>query len=267
MIGICTDSSSQLPAELAERYCIEVVPLTIEVDNVEYLEGVDLDVDTFYAEFSSDHRPAVVAMQPSPGQFVAAYEDLLARGCTEILSIHSKAAASGIINAARLAAHALPAPVRLIDSSSAGFGISCCVWAAAVGVANGATLEQAAQIAEQSVPTIGNVFVLDAFDDTSGPGGSGLAVLTLRDGAVEVVGRVASAIDAVNAMAAYAIAWGQRVRVGVGHSDVQTAVLADALEAAVAEAANVADVVRYRVGPSLGTQTGPGTAGCFVFPA
>ena len=47
MIGICTDSNSQLPDELAARFGIEVVPLTMVVDHREYLEGFDFDVDDF----------------------------------------------------------------------------------------------------------------------------------------------------------------------------------------------------------------------------
>ncbi|MGB8860512.1 MAG: DegV family protein [Ilumatobacteraceae bacterium] len=274
MIGICTDSNSQLPAALARRFGIEVVPLTVTIDGVDYLEGVDLDADAFYAKFADGHRPAVATSQPSPGQFAIAYEELAARGCTEILSVHVASAVSGTINAARLAAHSLPLlPVRLVDSGTASFGVSCCVWAAAVAVADGATLDHAALIAEQLSPSIGNAFVVGALDHLhrggrgTGLGGEGLPVLTLKGGNVEVIERLATAVDAVNAMATYAIGWGDRLRVAVGHSDPATEPLADALEAAVGEAANVIDVVRYRVGPSVGAHTGPGTAGCFMFPA
>ena len=273
MIGICTDSNSQLPAELAQRYGIEVVPLTITIDDHEYLEGVDLDADAFYAKYAHGHRPVVTTSQPSPGQFAVAYEVLLARGCTEILSVHVSAAISGTINAARLAAHSVPSPVRLIDSGTASFGISCCSWAAAAAVADGATLEQAAQIAEQLAPSIGNLFVVGAFDHLHRGGratgldsDTGLPILTLKDGAVEVIERSATMIEGINAMAAYAIAWGDRLRIAVGHSDGDTAPLADALEESISEAANVIEVVRYRVGPSVGAHTGPGTLGCFMFP-
>ena len=196
MIGICTDSNSQLPASLAQRYGIEVVPLTVTVDGAEYMEGIDLDADAFYAKYTDGHRPAVSTSQPSPGQFAVAYDDLLARGCTEILSIHVSGAMSGTLNAARLAAHSLPTPVRLVDSGTASFGISCCVWAAAAAIADGATLDQAAQIAEQLAPSIGNVFVVGALDHLHAGGrgtglahGDDLAMLTLRDGNVEVVER------------------------------------------------------------------------------
>jgi DegV family protein with EDD domain len=273
MIGICTDSNSQLPASLAERYGIEVVPLTVTVDHVDHLEGIDLGADAFYSHFAHGHCPVVATSQPSPGQFVVAYDDLIARGCTEILSIHVSAAVSGTINAARLAAHSVPLPVRLVDSGTASFGISCCVWAAAAAVADGATIDEAAAIAEGLAPKIGNVFVVGALDHlhaggrATALGGDGLPVLSLRGGTVEVVERVASALEAVNAMARYAIGWGDQLRVAVGHSDAATEPLADAIEAAVGEAASVTEVVRYRVGPSVGAHTGPGTAGCFMFPA
>ncbi|MDO9173779.1 MAG: DegV family protein [Actinomycetota bacterium] len=274
MIGICTDSNSQLPPALAERYGIEVVPLTVVVDDREYLEGVTLDADEFYAMYTPGHCPAVSTSLPSPGQFAAAYDDLLARGCTEILSIHVSAAVSGTLNAARLAAHSLPAPVRLVDSGTASFGISCCVWAAAAAIAEGATLDQAATVAEQLSPHIGNVFVVGALDHLRRSGrvgdpahAAGLPVLTLKDGAVDVVAVAETMLDAINAMANFAVGWGDHVRVAIGHSDAATEPLAEGLQEAVGEAASVVEVVRYRVGPSVGVHTGPGTVGCFVFPA
>ncbi len=264
MIGICTDSNSQLPATLAQRYGIEVVPLTVTINDIDYLEGVDLDADGFYAKYLDGACPTVSSSQPSPGQFAVAYEDLAARGCTEILSIHVSSAVSGTISSARLAAHSVPMPVRLVDSGTASFGVSCCVWAAASAVAEGASLNSAASIAEQLSPTIGNVFVTGVLDLHLG--GEGLPLLSLHDGGVAVVERSATALDALNAMAAYTLRWGDRLRVAIGHSDAATAPLADALEEALDEAAGVLDVARYRIGPSIGVHTGPGTISCFMFP-
>ena len=275
MIGICTDSNSQLPAALAQRYGIEIVPLTVTVDDVDYLEGVDLDADGFYAMYRDGLCPTVSTSQPSPGQFAVAYEDLAARGCTEILSIHVSSAVSGTISAARLAAHSVPMPVRLVDSGAAGFGVSCCVWAAAAAIADGASADGAALIAEQLAPTIGNVFVVDALAHLHAGGhahdpdraSGGIPVVSLRDGQVEIVQQAATALEAVNAMAAYTLRRGSRLRVAVGHSDAETAPLADGLQEALGEAAGVLEVVRYRIGPSIGAHTGPGTVGCFMFPA
>ena len=104
MIGICVDSNSQLPVSLAERYGIVVVPLTVTVDGVDHLEGVDITETEFYAAWADGRTPEISTSQPSPGRFLEAYRELIARGATEILSIHVAEAMSGTINSARLAA-------------------------------------------------------------------------------------------------------------------------------------------------------------------
>ncbi|HQZ35237.1 MAG TPA: DegV family protein [Ilumatobacteraceae bacterium] len=263
MIGICTDSNAHLSAALAQRFGIEIVPLTVTVDDIDYLDGIDLDADAFYAKYLDGACPKVSTSQPSPGQFAVAYEDLAARGCTEILSIHASSAASGTISAARLAAHSVPTPVRLVNSGPASFGLGCCVWAAASAVAQGASVDCAALIAEELVSTIGNVFVVGALDTFVT--GASLPVLSACDDRVAVIERAATALDAINAMAAYTLRWGERLHVAIGHSDAATAPMADALEEALAEAAGVRDVVRYRIGPSIGVHTGLGTIGCLMF--
>ncbi len=273
-IGICTDSNSQLPPELAERYAIEVVPITVTIDDHDYLEGVDLDADRFYELLGSHPQPTVATSQPSPGQFAVAYESLMDRGCDEILSVHVTATASGTLNSARLATRSLPVPVRLVDSGTASFGISCCVWAAADAVAAGADLEQAAQVAESLSPYVGTVFVVGALDVMRAggrgggvAGGDGIPVLTMRDGEVAVVDRVATMVDAVNAMASMALGWGPRLKVAVGLADRAALPMTEALVDAVIESSNVVELVRYRIGPSVGAHTGRGTVGCFMFPA
>ncbi len=274
MIGICTDSNSQLPPQLAGRFGVEIVPITVIVDDREFLEGVDLDADGFYAFFTDTHQPAVTTTHPSPGQFALAYDNLAERGCTQILSIHVGSTANGTINAARLAAHNSPVPVRLVDSGTASFGVSCCVWAAAEAIAGGASLDQAATLAESLAPRIGSVFIVGALDLVQSSRrtkesleGEGIAVLTLRNGNIEVLERVMSVADAVNSMAHFVLGWGQRLNLAVGTADLKGAPISKALAQAVGESANVIEVVHYRIGPSVGAHTGPGSAGCFVFPA
>jgi DegV family protein with EDD domain len=113
VIGIVTDSNSQLPPELADRYGVEVVPLTVVVDGVEYAEGIELDADSFYARFEAG-TPTVSTAAPSPGQFARAYRRMVDAGATEIVSIHIGSALSGTLNSARLAATDAPVPVHLV---------------------------------------------------------------------------------------------------------------------------------------------------------
>lgn len=278
-IGICTDSNAQLPQELVDRFGVAIVPMTVHVDDAEYLEGVDLGADDFYAQFADGHAPVVTTSLPSPGQFALAYDELAERGCTQILSIHIAAGVSGTLNAARLAAHGSPVPVRLLDSGTASFGVACCVWAAAEAIESGASLDEASSIAETLSASITNVFIVDptdldrlarvAGDGLVGDGladGPGIPVLTLRSGEVHIVERVETMARAIDLMSSLAVHSGERLRVGVGHAARSVGPLADALAHAIAAATSVSEVMRYRIGPSVGAYTGPGTVGCFTFP-
>ncbi len=273
MIGFVTDSNAQLPAELVERYQVEIVPLTITIDGTPYLEGVDIDADSFYARFESG-PPEVSTSQPSPGQFSEAYARAAARGVDEILSVHIGSAVSGTINAARLAAQTATRKVRLVDSGTASFGVACCLWEAAEAVMAGASLEDAAEVAEQVGSTVANIFVVEALDLARAGGrlspdtraGDAIPVLRLVNGVMETVGEVRDLDEATGVMASFVQAWGTALRVGVGAADAGTRALGEALASRLAMADEVLEVVRYRVGPSVGVHTGPGTVGACYYP-
>lgn len=273
MIGLVTDSNSQIPPELARRYGIEVVPLTVTVDGADHLEGVDLDADAFWARFRSA-TPSVSTSQPSPGRFAEAYRALAERGADEILSVHIGSSVSGTVNAARLAADAAPVPVRVVDTGTASFAVACCAWEAAEAVAAGASVDEAAAVAEAVAVTVAMVFVVKALDLARSGGrlargaeATGtVPVLTMVGGVMDVVDHAADLDEAVETMATRVLSAGADLRVGIGVADAGADPLARALTRRLAAAPEVADLVRYRVGPSVGAHTGPGTVGAVYYP-
>ncbi len=276
MIGLVTDSNAQLPPELVERYAVEVVPLTVTVDGVDYAEGIDLDADGFYSLFEGGATPAVSTSQPSPGRFAEAYARVAGRGADEILSIHLGSAVSGTLNAARIATGASPVPVRLVDTGTASFGVACCVWEAAEALGRGATVAEAAAVAETMGARVGNVFVVQALDLARAGGRlrvgvehdtTAIPVLSLVDGEIRPVGQATDVAEAARVMADYVTLAGESLKVAVGIADRAAAPFWEALEDSLADAPQVREMVRYRVGPSVGAHTGPGTAGAFFYPA
>ena len=276
MIGLVTDSNSQLPSELAERYGVEIVPLVVTVDGEEFEEGVTLDADGFYARFSGDVAPRVTTSQPSPGRFAAAFEALARRGAEQVLAVHVGSALSGTVNSARVAAGTTSLPVRIVDTGAASFGVSCCVWEAGEALAAGASLEEAATVAEAVAARVGTVFTVRALDlaraggrlrgagdEELGAGGGAIPVLTMEGAQARVVAHAADVAAAADAMAAYVLAGGEPLRVGLGIADAGAAPLWQALEERLAGAPGVREVVRYRIGPSVGAHTGPGSAGAY----
>ncbi|MEA2843961.1 MAG: hypothetical protein QOJ69_1632 [Actinomycetota bacterium] len=274
-ISIVTDSNAQLPPELAERFGIEVVPLTVTVDGVAYLEGVDLDADDFYSRFERGGSPVVATSQPSPGRFADAYQRLADGGATEILSVHIGSSVSGTVNAARLAAGDATVPVRVVDTGTASFAVALCAWASAEAIAAGATLDEAATAAARVSATVGNVFVVRALDlaraggrlaPTMELGSDEIAVLTLTGGVMRTLGYARDLDGAAGAMAVHVRSSGTGLRVGVGVADAGTEPLAEALASRLQDAAEVSELVRYRIGPSVGAHTGPGTVGTMFVP-
>ncbi len=274
MIGFCIDSNSQLPAELVGRYGVEVVPLRVTIDGRDYREGVDLDADEFYDRFASG-TPQVSTAAPSPGDFAAAYAALVARGASEILSVHIGSAISATVNAARMGAELAGVPVRIVDTGEASFAIACALWEAAEAVAKGAGLEEAARVAEAVGARCGNVFVVKALELARAGGrlaagaedepSAAIPVLSMVKGRMTVIGSVRSTNEAADVMAGHIRASGSDLRVGIGVADADATPLWQALEDRLVDAPEVLDLVRYRIGPSVGAHTGPGTAGSYYY--
>lgn len=272
MIGICTDSNALLPTELVQRYGVAVVPLTVSIDGQDYLEGEDLDADAFYARFAGGASPKVATAAPSPGRFAAAYRALADAGATEILSVHIGSAVSGTLNAARLGAGLSPVPVRLVDTQTASFAVGCCVWEAAEAIAKGADLEQAAVVAEAVGVRCGNVFIVRALELARAGGrldpaveADGVPVLSLVGSTMVAVAHVRTTEEAASAMAIHIRGAGNGLRVGISIADAAAAPLWQALEDELTGAPEVVDLIRYRIGPSVGAHTGPGTAGAVYY--
>lgn len=278
MIGLVVDSNSQIPGSLVDRYDVEVVPLTVTLDGVEHLEGVDLDADRFYAAWADGAAPEVTTSQPAPGAFIDAYHRLAERGADEILSVHIAESMSGTLNSARIATDSVGLPVRLVDTGTVSFGISCCAWAAAEAIAAGADLEAAASVAERQAVGIHTSFVVGvpALLDRSGRVGGvqvereaveGIPVLAMTGPDFFVLDTVTDLEAAIEVMVADALArpsGSAGLRIAIGTSDESSRPMSDALTVAL-DHPSVGELVQYRIGPSVGAHTGPGTAGLFVF--
>ena len=275
MIALVTDSNALLPEALRARFDAQVVPLTVVVDGQPYAEGVDLTTAAFYDRLRDGATVSTAA--PSPGLLLGAYEAAAVGGAEAVLSVHIGSNTSATVDSARLAARQSPIPVEIVDTGTASFPVACCVWAAGVALERHGSLDEAAAAARAVAGDVGNVFIVGALDlarrggrlrgDAAAEAATGVAVLALRGGTMDVVAQAHDVEEAVQAMVVEVehAAAGRAMRVGVGDAaapDVATA-LADRLRARP----EVAELVRYEVGPSVAAHTGLGTAGAVYFPA
>lgn len=131
-IRIAADSVCDLPADLAAKLNVKIIPTYVNVgaDSIPD-DGVALDRAQFYRDLPNlPQQPTTAA--PSPGDAEEFYRSILADGADHIISIHVPKKLSGVLNAMRLGAQAAGSSrVTLVDSQQLTFGIGMQAWVAA----------------------------------------------------------------------------------------------------------------------------------------
>jgi DegV family protein with EDD domain len=150
-VKIVTDSSADIPAEIAKELDITVIPLYISFGDETFRDGVDITTDQFYdrlARTRSFPRTSI----PSPGDIAGVY-NRLARGTSQIVSIHLSPRYSGALNAATVARDYVPegCTVNVVDSKSVSMGCGLVVMAAARAAKKGADLEQIMKVVDEAI--------------------------------------------------------------------------------------------------------------------
>jgi DegV family protein with EDD domain len=271
MIRIVTDSSSDVPHELAGKHAVEVVPLTIRFGDEEFVDRQDLTTASFWERLVlADHLPETAA--PSAGLFEETYRSLISEDATGIVVITISSELSGTYQSAVIAAERTNGeiPIRVIDSRSVGMGLGLPVLEAATLAGQGASLDEVADYAARSTASTSVVAALDTLEylKRGGRVGSTQAffggllnikpLITLTDGVVAPFGRVRTRSKAIGALEERAAAIGPAIKAAaVFHGaagDIDLVVERIQQHLAV-------PVIVSMLGPVVGTHTGPGTVG------
>ena len=270
MIAIVTDSASMLPPAWRDRLGIVVVPLTVVLDGASHREDDELDSAEFYRRLAAGAEVSTAA--PSPGDLLEAYRSAVADGADRVVAIHTGSEYSAVMAAATVAARAVE-EVELVDSGTVSFPVSLCIAAACDARAAGADAGGVAHAARATAKVVDSVFIVGAPDVAQRGGRLGdtatmtdLSVLGLGSEGVRDLGAAEDLDDAITRMATVVAdaARAGEVRVGVGDADRPD--LGERLATAIAGRAQVEELVRYAVGPSVGAHTGAGTVGAVWAP-
>jgi DegV family protein with EDD domain len=277
-VGVVTDSTAYLPADVVERHGLTVVPLQVVVAGKSLAEGVEVTSDEV-ARALREWRP-VTTSRPSPQTFAETYRSL---GAAEVVSVHLSADLSGTADAARIAARQVAdegIAVTVVDSRSLGMGLGFVAVAAARAALDGAAADAVARVARRLAPEVAIWLYVDTLEYLRRGGrigaaaaavGSALSVkplLHLVDGRLEPLERVRTTGRALARLEELAVreAGEREVDVAVQHL------------AAPERAGEVAERLRARlprarsmhvgeVGAVVGAHVGPGMLGVVVAPA
>jgi DegV family protein with EDD domain len=275
--AIVVDSTADFP-QAPDRFANwRVVPLYVRFGDESYRDYVELEPEAFYARLrTATETPST--SQPTPGDFLANYEDL--SRYERILSIHIAGRLSGTIESARAAARLLGDDrVRTIDSESASAAIAMLGLAIQRRLERGTTDEEVDALVERYRAEAGLLFTVETLEYLARGGRLVRArawagellnikpILSIDDGEVLPVKRVRGNRKAFLEFAS-AFEAGTRdvptLRVGIAHADAPER--AAALTKLVRDTRPAADLeLVTTLGPVVGAHAGPGTVGFFWF--
>lgn len=139
-IKIVTDSTADLNESDIQRLGIHVIPLTIQIDDATYVDGVDVMPEQFLT-LMAEAKDLPKSSQPAVGVFKQLYDELGKDG-SEIISIHMTGGMSGTVKTAQTAATMTDSKVTVVDSMFISHALSFQVIAAAKMAEEGKTIEE-----------------------------------------------------------------------------------------------------------------------------
>ena len=277
-IKVVTDSTSDLPADVAESLGIEVVPLNVHFGSDVYKDRVNLMPDTFYDKLiNGDVLPTT--SQPSVGEFIDVYERL-GSDADGIVSVHVSEKLSGTMNSARLASQQANAdcPIEVVDTFQVSMGVGICAMEAAEVANSDGDMNQVILAARNAVTRSQCFFMLETLEFLQKGGRIGKAqalignllkirpMLILQEGEVHPLGRertrrkgIAKLVDTVEELAPIS---GLAVMYSTGPDEAQT--LAQNVSKFMIEGR---EPMMLQIGPVIGTYAGPDTLGIALISA
>jgi DegV family protein with EDD domain len=273
-VKVVTDSTSDIPPNLAQDLNITVVPIYVIFGQKVYRDRVDIFEDEFYHKlgFGSVYPTTSV---PSPQDFADAYNKL-AQETDEIISIHITSKLSGTYNSALLGTQLVNKKCRIevVDSMSMSMGLGLSVIAAAREALAGSNLEQVTALVRQTILQVHTLILADTLkyavrggrvSKTYGLLGTVLrvrALLGMRDGDLFLAGLARTRAKALERMYEFAKSFPKVQEIALAYTteynDVKT--LAERLKPAFPET----PIYVARVGPAIGTYGGLGGMGIGV---
>lgn len=272
VVRVVTDSTSDLPPDVAQNLGVTVVPCYITFGTEDLKDGVDLSADQFYERLVNGPDFPKTS-QPSMGDFKQVYEEV-GPGSDGIVSVHVSSKVSGTYNSATQAIPeaAVDCPIEVIDTYQASLAVGLIVRETARAAQAGGDLEAVARVARDTAARSEFVVLLDTLEylERGGRVGKAAALLggllrirpliILRDGVVDQLAKARSRKGGIERLLDSAREFAPLDEVGVLHTTTP-----DEAEALVAQ---VGDLVPggqapllSRAGPTIGTYAGPGALG------
>lgn len=275
-IKVVTDSTIDLTVEQAAQYGIEIVPLSINIDNETYLDRVEITPSDFIEKMKrSDVLPK--SSQPAVGAFVEVYERLVNEGY-DVLSIHMTGGMSGTVRSAESAAKMVDGNITVVDSMYISKALSFQVFEALDMIKQGSEMHKIVQRLDEIRRNTTLFVVVDTLENLIKGGriGRGKALIgsllnikpiaSLADGVYTPVAKVRSHSQIVKFLTKQIVeeTAGKQIK-GIGLVHAEGRELAEKLRESIIAACGYEDFIIEETTPVISTHTGVGAIGFMYF--
>jgi DegV family protein with EDD domain len=275
--AIVLDSTADFPDAQQQHANWRVVPLYVHFGTESYRDYVDIEPDAFYERLRASAELPTTS-QPTPGDFLAAYEQLA--GYERVLVLPISSTLSGTYGSAVAAAEAEGSGrVRVIDSRTASAAIAMLALAIERRLERGTTDEEVDALVARYGREASLLFTVGTLEYLARGGRIGKAaafagnllnvkpILSIEDGEVHPVKRVRGnqkAFQAFRDAFEAETTDDESLRVGIAHAAAPERL--EALTELVRHVRPRAQIeLSTTLGPVVGTHAGPGTVGFFWF--
>jgi DegV family protein with EDD domain len=271
-VKIVTDSTSDIPPQVAQALGITVIPLYVHFGTDVYRDGVDLSAAEFYQKLvNSKILPTTSTI--APGEF-ADLCDSLSKQTDEILAIVISSKLSATYEAAlqgRELRKRKDCRVEVIDSQFVAMALGLIAIAAAKEAQTGANLEQVVDMTKKALPKTHIRMAFDTLEYVRKGGRIGRAeafmgtllsvkpILTIKDGETTPVARERTRPKAIEHLRRFATGFTNIREMAVEYATTpeEATALAQNLDSALPKER----IYISAVGSVLGTHLGPGALG------
>jgi DegV family protein with EDD domain len=276
--AVVLDSTADFP-EATQRFPnFRVVPLYVRFGDESFEDYVDITPDRFYERLQSSAELPTTS-QPTPGDFLATYEELASQ-YEHILSLQISSTLSGTFGSAQAAAEMLGGgKVRVIDTRTVSASIALLALGVQRRLERGTTDEEIDAFVARYRRDHMLLFTVSTLDYLAKGGRIGRAaalagnllnvkpILTIRDGEVVPLKRVrgnAKAFAEFRALFESTSTDSPSLKVGIAHAAAPERL--EALRKLVKHVRPNAEIeIATTLGAVVGTHAGPGTVGFFWF--
>jgi DegV family protein with EDD domain len=274
-VKIVTDSTADLPPDVARDLDIAVIPLTVHFGKETLRDGIDIDSQRFFKRLRAV-KVAPTTAAPPPRAFEEAYGQFV-REHDAILSIHLSSKLSQTVSTAEKGA--LPflgrKKIAVVDSLSASRGLGYLAIAAAEAARAGASLDDLIKLMRTLIPHVYLVFFVETPEYLHRGGRLGKAqamlgsmlnikpLLALEDGEIVPLEKVRTRQRAIEKLCEFTLEFARVRKMTILHSENTSDV--KELTERIREHLPSVPIEIAAYGPVLASHVGPDALGIVIF--